>query len=373
VTDHRKARLRSRQVVIGVLAGLIVVAGLAVLVPRLITHGGPPTAAAQGNSAGQSTASPPRSAIASAVPVGPVGQCARGSSPCHGQQGTGHGGHPDSANSGIGYPDSANSGMPAGTKLLTVPGQMSHGPGWHYDPRGWVEVDGNGAVLAGLSIPYNVDVTGSGVTIKDDQINVTGDSFGVSLRHTHNVTIENTNIFGGSGSNRLMVGIKDIYGDCSHTRVLNNNIWYTATGIQIYSGLIQGNYIHDMRFINGDHVNGITSNGGTTPLTITHNTILVNNGQTDAIGLFEDFGVEANVLITDNLVGGGGYAIYGGQNTGGPATYNIRITNNQFSRTYFPQSGYYGPATAFSLSGSGNVWSGNTWVGGSQEISAPGN
>jgi phage baseplate assembly protein gpV len=341
------------------LGGLIVVAALAVFIPQLITPGGHPAhpKAAGSSAPAARVGSSPLSAIASGVPVrSPRSATSSGSA---------------AASSSFGYPDATNSGIPADRKLLTVPGQVSKGRGWYYDPRGWVEVNGNGAVLQGLSIPYNVDVTGSNVTIKDDQINVTGDSFGVSLRHTHNVTIENTNIFGGSGSNRLMVGIKDIYGDCSNTRVLDDNIWYTATGIQIFSGLIQGNYIHDMRFINGDHVNGITSNGGTTPLTIEHNTVLVNNSQTDAIGLFEDFGVEANVLITNNLVGGGGYAIYGGQNSGGPATHNIRITNNRFSRTYYPQSGYFGPATAFNLSGSGNEWSGNTWLGSSQEISAP--
>ena len=43
---------------------------------------------------------------------------------------------------------------------------------------GYVEVSGNGAVLQGLSIPYTVDVTGSGVTIKDVRITATGNSSG---------------------------------------------------------------------------------------------------------------------------------------------------------------------------------------------------
>ena len=68
----------------------------------------------------------------------------------------------------------------------------------------------------------------------------------------------------------------------------------------------------------GDHLNGTTSNGSTTPLAIIHNTIFNAHGQTDAISLFEDFGTEANREISDNLVAGGGYTIYGGQNPGGP-------------------------------------------------------
>src|SRR6185437_14616474 len=59
-----------------------------------------------------------------------------------------------------GFPDATNSGVPAKMqkKLLTVPGQVSSGPGWQFNPGGWVEVSGNGAVLKGLNIPYNVDV-----------------------------------------------------------------------------------------------------------------------------------------------------------------------------------------------------------------------
>jgi phage baseplate assembly protein gpV len=264
--------------------------------------------------------------------------------------------------SSSGFPDASNTGVPAGTKLLSVPGQVSSGPGWYFDPRGWVEVDGNGAVLQGLSIPYNVDVSASDVTIKDDQITLDGNGFGVSLRHTSNVTVEDNDISGGdAGSNRLMVGVKDIYGDSTGTQVLGNNIWYTSTGIQIYAGLIEGNYIHDMGYISGDHINGITANGETTPLTIEHNTVLVDRSQTDAIGLFEDTGVIANVTIEDNLLAGGGYTIYGGQNPGGPAAYNVRITGNRISTMYYPNGGYYGYAAAFTPSGSGNVWSGNVW------------
>jgi hypothetical protein len=359
VTAHRRARGRNRVIVLSVVAGLVVVAAGTALAVQLITHPGHrkhPAASGRTPSPGQTVSQPP-SAIAPAQPTSKkVARCTGQSSAC----GT--------------YPDATNTGIPAGMKLLAVPGQVSKGPGWYYDPRGWVEVDGDGAVLEGLSIPYNVDVTGSDVTIKDDAIRVTGNSFGVSLRHTHNVTIEDSDIFGGNtGSGRLMVGIKDIFGDCVGTQVLGNNIWYTGTGIQIYGGLIENNYIHDMGYISGDHVNGITSNGSTTPLTIKHNTVLVNHSQTDAIGLFEDFGVEANVLITDNLLAGGGYTIYGGQNPGGPASYNIRITNNLISRAYYAQGGFFGPATAFNPGGSGNVWSGNVFFGGAQAISAPSN
>jgi hypothetical protein len=266
------------------------------------------------------------------------------------------------APSRCGFRDGTNSGVPAGTVLESVPGQVSSGPGWHWDPRGWVEVDGNGAVFSGYSTTANVDVTGSNAIIENSRIVISGDGFGVSLRHTSNVIIRNNTISApDGGADRLLVGVKNIYGDESGTQVLGNDISRVSTGVQIASGVIQDNYIHDMGYKTGDHTNGMTSNGGSSMLMIRHNTVFNRHAQTDAISFFEDFGVEANRVIDNNLVAGGGYTIYGGQNPGGQTSHDVRITNNRFSRLYFPKSGYYGPLTAFNPGAPGNAWSGNVW------------
>jgi len=113
------------------------------------------------------------------------------------------------APSKCGYPGSSNTGVPAGTTLKSVPGQVSSGPGWHYDSRGWVEVTGNGAVLSYLTIPYNVDITASNVTLNHDSITTSG-TFGVSLRHTAGVTVENSTIRGTDAtSGRVNRSAKD--------------------------------------------------------------------------------------------------------------------------------------------------------------------
>jgi hypothetical protein len=245
----------------------------------------------------------------------------------------------------------------------------SHGPGWSADSQGNVEVSGNGAVFAGYSVHGYVDVTGSNATVRDDSIvnygtDINGD--GVNLSgNPSNVTIEDVSIsspYGSSGDHGIFAGIKDINGEAMGTRVLDNNIADASTGVQIYIGLIQDNFIHDVTLASpGSHLNGTTSNGSTVPLTIQHNTVFNPNGQTDAVSLFEDFGVEANVVINDNLLAGGGYTVYGGQNAGGPQAYNIKITDNRFSTIYFPEGGYYGYITAFNPNAPGNVWSGNVW------------
>jgi hypothetical protein len=267
--------------------------------------------------------------------------------------------------SGCGFPAASNTGVPKGVTLKKVPSQVSSGPGWHYDTRGWVEVDGNGAVLSGLYIPYNLDISASNVTIKNTQVLTGGgNSFGISVRHTSNVTIEDSTISGlNAGTGRVLTGIKDVYADSTGL---------AESAVQLEAGLVQDNYIHNTGFIAGDHTNGVTSNGGNTGLlTIQHNTILVDRGQTDAIGLFEDFGIQSNRVITGNLLAGGAYALYAGQNQGGLQTTNITVTNNRFATNLYPKSGAFGAFTAYSSTGSGNTWSGNIWDSTGLAVPAP--
>ena len=265
--------------------------------------------------------------------------------------------------SACGYPDESNTGVVAGKALLAVPGQVTSGAGWHWDSRGWVSIDGAGAVFDGYSVNANIDVVANNVTVRNVRMVQGGEGFGISLRHTSGVTIENSVITApDAAANRLVVGIKDIYGDATGTRVLANDISRTSTGIQVQSGLVEDNYIHDLGMTGGDHVNGTTANGGNTPqLTLHHNTVFNSYSQTDAISLFQDFGPQANRTIDNNLLAGGGYTIYAGANAGKEATAtNIHVTNNRISRMYYPQGGSYGPVTAYTSTG-GNTFTGNIW------------
>ncbi|HVB44051.1 MAG TPA: hypothetical protein VNF47_15290 [Streptosporangiaceae bacterium] len=274
------------------------------------------------------------------------------------------GGHPRPASPANVFPSALTTGVPKGTTLLAVPGQVSHGPGWYFDPRGFVQVDGDGAVLSGLYIPYNLDITGSDVTIRDVRVVAGGPNvIGISLRHTSDVTIKDCTTSGrDTRAGRLMAGIKDVFGDSASTMILRDDISMFESGVQLETGLIQGSYIHDPGYLPGDHTNGVTSNGGgTRRLTITGNTILVDRAQTDAIGLFEDFGGQQNRIITGNLLAGGGYTVYAGQNPGGPPSRDIVITGNQISSRYYPRGGFYGCVTDIGMRKYGNIWSENTW------------
>ena len=144
---HRNQNpVKARRIGLGVAVALALTLAAALLTLTLRPH--------------RTTGSAPRPAPGSASASGSApapGGCRDGRHPC-------------------GFPDAATTGVPAGVVLRSVPGQISSGPGWHFDPRGWVQVDGNGAVLSGLYIPYSVSVAASHVTIKDVRIVVSLDS-----------------------------------------------------------------------------------------------------------------------------------------------------------------------------------------------------
>ena len=217
-----------------------------------------------------------------------------------------------------GFPGAATTGVPARTALRTVPGQVPGGPGWTFDAAtGAVEVTGNNAVLSGLYIPHNLDIKGaSHVTITDDHV-VTGGDFGISLRHTADVTVENTTVSGQNATTgRVNYAIDDIYGDSTGMVIKNDNISDWRIGLNVTSGDVTGNYIHHPGYLAGDHTDGIFDNGGSAQLTISGNTILNNLGQTDAIMLYVPAGqTVANKTITGNLLAGGSYPLYAGGNS----------------------------------------------------------
>ncbi len=262
-----------------------------------------------------------------------------------------------------GFPSAATTGVPASVALKTVPGQVSSGPGWAYNAAHKdVEVTGDGAVLAGLSISGPVQVRASHVTINDVKV-VTGGDTAISLWSTAGVTIENSTISGlNTTAGRVGSAIDDRLGNSTGLVVKADNISFFKSAVQVATGLVTGNYIHDPGYITGDHTNGVIADGGTGQLTIRGNTILNNLSQTDAITLdgMTVAGPVANKTITGNLLGGGDYPIYGGT-AFGHTTNHIVITNNRFSQAFYPKSGQFGAVAYFDPAAVGNVWTGNVW------------
>jgi hypothetical protein len=274
-----------------------------------------------------------------------------------------------------GYPDAADTGVPPGMPLKLVPGEVSRGPGWYYSAvRNEVVVNVRGAVVRGFKCTCAVDVKASDVTVSDVQVTASG-SFGVSLRHTTGVTIEDSAVSGlNAAAGRLSYAIDDVYGDSTGTVVRSDNISGFRNGVQISAGMVSGNYIHDPGYVAGDHTNGLYAFGGRAaePLAIEGNTIFNSLGQTDAVNLdAAASGVRAgNVTVRGNLLAGGSYTVYGGAALGN-VTSGIVIQGNRFGQLYYARSGRYGPVAYFDPAGAGNLWSGNVWDSTGLAVPAP--
>jgi hypothetical protein len=273
-----------------------------------------------------------------------------------------------------GFPDASNSGVQSATTLQAVPGKVTSGTGWTWNASTkTVQVTTAGANISGLNISGSLDISANNVTVNGVQVTSDGGDFGISLRHTTGVTVENSTIAGSNSTDgRIGVGITDVSGDSTGMIIKGNDISNFKTAIQVSTGQITGNYIHNPGFVAGDHTNGILDVGTTQPLTISHNTILNNLGQTDAISLDATGSGQtiSNKTVSNNLLAGGGYAIYGGT-TNGNTVSNIVITGNDFSQAFYPTSGQYGPVAYFSSTASGDTWSGNVYDTSGKTIPAP--
>jgi hypothetical protein len=274
-----------------------------------------------------------------------------------------------------GFPDATNSGVQAGVTLKTVPAQVSSGPGWSYTASTQtVNVTGAGTVLSGLSIVGTINITASNVTISNDQVVSNAGAYGISLRHANGVTIQNSTVRGTNATTgRVNAAIGDAYGDSTGMVVKANNISWFRSAVQLTAGLVDGNYMHDPGYINGDHTNGVIANGGTDQLTVTHNTILISISETDCVTLntMTVDGPVTNKLIAYNLMAGGAYVIYGGT-AFGHATSGVRIENNRFGQVYYAKSGQFGPVASVSPTGvNGNTWTGNLWDSTGATVAAP--
>jgi hypothetical protein len=143
---------------------------------------------------------------------------------------------------------------------------------------------------------------------------------------------------------------------------LRCNIHGTVDGLKAGTDVtIEDSWIHDLAMTAGSHNDGIQSLG-TTRLTITGNTIVLADGATSAVILSTgSASAMRHVTISDNLLGGGAFTVYGGYQAGSDTrskVSDIAITNNHFTTEIHPKSGAYGALTSADapVSVTGNTW-----------------
>jgi hypothetical protein len=178
---------------------------------------------------------------------------------------------PSSTPTVAGFPDASTTGVPAGTVLKRVPQDATSGTGWHWDTRGWVEIDGAGAVFSGFQVTgTNIDISASNVTVSNSEVVNGQGGWGITLRHATGVTLDRNTIRGTSASDPGDNAIRDIYGDADGVKITGNNVYWWGSGINHFDagGLIQGNYIHDLKndSTGQQHLNGIQLGSGRWPV-----------------------------------------------------------------------------------------------------------
>ncbi|GHO45994.1 DUF4082 domain-containing protein [Ktedonospora formicarum] len=260
--------------------------------------------------------------------------------------------------SACGFPDASNTGVPSGTTLKAQSGNIS--------------ITDNNTVISGVDLTGSFDVYANNVTIENSRIS-SSNWWGINLRSGYSgLKILHCTIVGvvgkGPDNGGEDYGVSNM-GNGS-IEVGYNNISAFSDVISMGHGYIHDNYVHDLQAFRNmsnqmNHADPFISDGADPlGLTITHNTLLnqltADQGASAAIGLFADDGPVTNATITNNWIAGGAYALYGG----GQGSTNIKVTNNVFSTEYWPQCGIYGPVAYWNASGSGNIFSGNTFSNG---------
>ena len=180
---------------------------------------------------------------------------------------------------------------------------------------------------------------------------------GTLLEHD---TIHGTNNSSGS----LAWGVNDNVGSVSS--VTEDHVYaYNIDRILQGPGVVTNSFDLENGNISGEHYEAVYVGNGS--VTLNHNTFLNPHNQTAAIFLCNDFGPLGTVQVTNNLLAGGDYTLYGdATNIGNGGVSSETVTGNRFSRLYFARGGIYGPVTAMPSS---STWSANVWDDTGQSVS----
>ncbi len=251
--------------------------------------------------------------------------------------------------------------MGAGTRMRRIPVSWRErcssvfprrhvGSGLGVAGGGWLQVSSPYAVLQNLDVSGGIDVAATAKNTSISNVRVTADGYyGILVRYDYNagtgatgVTITDADIHESTfDSPGLGVGISAQNGVAVTIRRVDI---VAANGVQLDRGVLTDSYIHDVHVIpTGTHVNGFTSNAGSGPcgLPVRHNTILNPIDQTDAVSLFQDFGVQRTSPSTTTCSPAAATPSTAAKAARAP-TKNIRITNNRISNHLLPQWRFLG-------------------------------
>jgi hypothetical protein len=257
--------------------------------------------------------------------------------------------------SACGYPDSTNTGVPAGTTLKAQTNNIT--------------VSTPGTTIKDVALEGSISVEANNTTIEDTDVTVNGTQAGCNdscggrgiwiKPGVTGTVIQNVACHGGalSGSNVTQYCVMS--NDSATT--IKQLYAYNCTECLAGPMNLSNSFIDESgATIPGEHYEDIYYGGGAGPLIINHNTMLNQQGQTAVVFASVDFGNQTTLTITNNLMAGGGYVIYGGgSGSGGKVVGPVTISGNRFSREFYPDGGSYGVAAY--MNEAVTAWSGNVW------------
>jgi phage baseplate assembly protein gpV len=286
-----------------------------------------------------------------------------------------------------GYPDpnAGNVGVQAGT-ALTASGSIS--------------VTRPGTVIEGKDITGTVTVSADNVTIRDSRVTVNGAGCGPSdtcgnaaiyLKGPYTLHVFNVELT-ASAPTTVEHGIRN---EAGGTLDLDRVYQHGTIDALCYCGnaTIRNSYSKISMSIAGDHLENIYTDNAT--LVATHNTLLNDQPQTADIFANTNNGSDApcknHLTISDNLLAGGGFAIYACAHGTSEGSSAVSITGNRIARCgrgaavqggggtwvcphgadsfgYFPNGGSFGTVAAWYPN---TVWRGNVWDDTGDPIDAP--
>lgn len=229
-----------------------------------------------------------------------------------------------------GYPNAANTG-PSGTLRAS----------------GSITTTRDGQVIENLDINGEVRVLHNNVKIRNVRIRSAGGQAIYILNNT-GLVVEDCELDGQGRNAEAAVA--------HHNYTMRRcEVKNFGEGPRINGNVtLEDNYIHQFaNFISqGAHQDGIQATSGNN-VVIRHNTVIVEPDGANG-GIFFSTSNGSNILIENNVVGGGNWAIQLD-----PARYtNVRVLNNRIITTiqYHPKGGYIGPISAPGMDVRGNVW-----------------
>jgi len=252
------------------------------------------------------------------------------------------------------YPSASNTGPSGCSSYTTYTGSLN--------------VTTDGTVLSCIRLTGTLYVNANNVTVQNSLLIGTdwwGIRYGNTKTNATGLRLLNSKLSTVAGQGPDNGGYD--YGVAQETtgymEIASNDISGYKDGVTASNAHIHDNYIHGLSEFSGAHSQGVYVYPGS-QVKIEHNTIINSaplSQATAAIYVAPDAGHQNDRIITDNVLGGGAYAIYGGDST---AT-NIVVTNNKITTQVSNNGGYYGVAAYWQSGNSSNVWSGNTWYDGS--------